>query len=92
MKKMTKTQASKIHFKNRFKERFGVQINRNDIRELVSDIKEGANIIKSDRLSLRVTAHTMIFKRKRCVILYDKVRKVPVTALTIDMDYTSYSE
>jgi hypothetical protein len=89
---MTKTQSSKIHFKKRFKERFGIEINRNDIRELVSNIKEGSNVIKSDILSLRVTAYTMIFKRKRCVILYDKIRKVPVTALTMDMDYTSYSE
>lgn len=90
-KTFNKTQASKYHFKNSFQERFGMEINRHDIRELVLDIGKYNNVISSEPLSNRVTAHTMVFKGVTCVILYDKIRHVPVTALTLDMSYKSYS-
>jgi DNA replicative helicase MCM subunit Mcm2 (Cdc46/Mcm family) len=84
-KKLTKKQAEKIHFKKRVLERFDITINRHDIRELIEDIQAGNNIIKSERLSSRVTLHTMIFMKKRMNILYDRMRKVPITAKTMDM-------
>ena len=83
---MNKTEACKVHIKRRFKERFGIDINRHDIRELVSNIQSGDNIIREQRLTNRVTAFDMNFKNNHCVVIYDKIRKVPVTVLTADMD------
>ena len=83
---MTKTEACRVHIKKRFKERFGIDINRHDIRDLVSDIQNGDNVLSSRRLTRRVTVFNMIFKRCRCTVLYDKDRKVPVTVLTPDME------
>lgn len=83
---MTKTEACRIHIKRRFKERFGLDINRHDIRDLVDDIQKGNNILYAKRLTSRVTAFNMNFKNTRCVVLYDKNRKVPVTVLTPDME------
>jgi len=90
-KKFTKKQAQKAHFKNRLKERFDIIVNRHDIRELVEDIQTGNNIINSERLSSRVTVHTMLFMGKKMKILYDRMRKVPITVKTIDMTFDSYS-
>jgi len=89
-KQLTKAQCSKIHFKESFKERFGITINRHDIRQLVEDISR-RRVRKTEQLSNRVFAHTMTFKGKECVVLFDRMRQVPVTALTTDMEYVSYS-
>lgn len=89
---MNKTQACRIHIKKRFKERFGLDINRHDIRALVTDIQEGNNIIEARRLTNRVTVFDMNFMNKRCVVLYDKTRKVPVTVLTPDMEVSDESD
>ena len=90
-KKFTKKMAQKAHFKKRMEERFGVVVNRHDIRHLVEDIMKGDNVFYSRNLSARVSMHSMMFMGKRCNILYDKNRGVPVTVKPIDMEYVSYS-
>jgi len=82
---MNKTEACKIHIKKRFKERFGIDINRHDMRELVSNIQSGDNVIKEKKLTNRITAIDMNFKNNHCVVLYDRVRHVPVTVFTPSM-------
>ena len=83
---MDKTKACRAHIKKRFRERFGIEINRHDIMELVTNIQNGDNVIRSRKMTNRVTAFDMNFKSNRCVVIYDKIRKVPVTVFTTDMD------
>lgn len=90
-KAISKKQASKIHFKKAVQDRLNADINRHDIRELVKDINEHNNVLKTERLSNRVNAVTMNFLGTKCVILFDRIRNVPITVLTMDMSYESYS-
>ena len=72
-------------------ERFDVVINRHDIRHLVENIRAGDNIFQSQRLSNRLSVHTIMFMGKKCNILYDRNRGVPVTVKPLDMEFDSYS-
>ena len=82
---MKKKDSCKIHIKRRFKKRFGLDINRFDIQELTKNILNGDNVLYEDKQTNRVTAYTLIFKKKRCVVVFDRMRKVPITVLTPKM-------
>jgi len=83
---MDKTKACRAHIKKRFKERFGLDVNHGDLVQLSTNIQNGDNVIRERKLTNRVSAFDMNFKSKRCVVIYDTSRRVPVTVLTTDMD------
>lgn len=82
---MNKAEACRIHIKRRFKERFNIDVNRHDLSVLSKDIQNEDNVVRKQKLTNRITAFDMIFKGKRCVVIYDVWRKVPVTVLTKEM-------
>jgi hypothetical protein len=78
-KHISKKVNERLHFKSRFKERFGVEINRHDIRELVNNIRSGDNVTLVERQSARVSIYRTRLKGHRCIVVYDRNRKSPVT-------------
>ena len=83
---MDKTKACRVHFKKRFKERFGIDINHRDLVDLTTDIQNWDNVLGEQKLTNRVTAFDMNFKGNRCIVIFDTIRKVPVTVLTTLME------
>ncbi len=79
-----KSVAQKEHFKKQFLSRYGISLNRHDIKELNSKINTGEYISKLSQTT-RVKVYDMVFKGIRCNIIYDEKRKVPVTVITPDM-------
>ena len=74
-----KTEWYRDHFKKRMLERFGLTINRNDIREITNWILNGDNVLSEEKKSSRVTKYRVIFKQNDCFVLFDHVRNVPMT-------------
>lgn len=80
-KSLSKTHAERIHFRNRFKERFNVDINREDINQMVGQITNGwATLVKqrSNRSSVWKVHHLGI----KYEVVYDCMRDTLVTVLT----------
>lgn len=77
--KKSKKGGEKIHFKKRFMERFGEEINRHDIKEIVDNIQSGDNVTFVRRDSNRVTLFRTRVKGHVCIIVYDSDRGAPVS-------------
>jgi len=90
-RKITKAQAQKIHFKKRMLERFNLRINRHDIKDIVECIHQGTNVVSTKKLTNRVFVYRMVYCGHQINIYFDRVRQVPITAKTPDMDDVSYS-
>ena len=90
MKRKKRNQTDKVmccrkHFKKRVKERLGLSINRFDIKQLCENIKKRIDVISWREQSNRVICYNMIFLTKRCIIVFDDIRKTPITVLTMSM-------
>ena len=77
---MNKLQSERIHAKHRAKERFGLDLNRHDLRELVKQIQNGkAEHIETQ--SNRVSIKRVKFEDKFYTVAYDKNRQTIITFL-----------
>lgn len=79
-----KSNAQIHHFKKRVLERCGIELLEHDIQYLRGRIKRGKykGVIKQ---SNRVYIYDIDFKDIHCFIVYDKMRKTPITVLTEEM-------
>ena len=78
--KRDKTHDERKHFKRRLKERYGLEANRHDVHDIVYLIQtQKCNFVMKQ--SNRITVWDVPFKGEKVRIVYDKVRKAPVTAL-----------
>ena len=71
---LNKTQSQRVHAKHRLLERFGMEINRHELAELVNQIKSN----KSEHIetqSNRVSVHMVKFRGESLPVVYDKQRK-----------------
>ena len=77
---MNKTHSERIHAKRRAKERFGLELNRHQLRELVKQIQSG----KAEHLetqSNRVSIKRVKFEGSFYTVAYDKNRQTIITFL-----------
>ena len=77
---MSKKTCQRIHAKRRLEERFGLTINRHQMRELVQQIHAGRAEhleTQSNRISIKVVS----FQGKKFAVVYDGKRKTIVTFL-----------
>ena len=66
------------HFKRRMKERYGIEVSKKDMKEIIRMLND-RTFVKSKSNSRKV--HRINFKGKEVLVVYDKNRKVLVTAL-----------
>ncbi len=78
-RRLNKTQASKIHFRKRLKQRCDLTMNNYEMNELIDLIHSGKNNYGVEKKSNRLTIHIVEYKSKQLRVLYDKVRRVLVT-------------
>jgi hypothetical protein len=77
---MSKKSASRGHFKRRMNERFGIVLTTAQCKDIVDLIQNGkTKCIKQQ--SLRTTIHEVKINGILIHVVYDKIRKTPVTAL-----------
>lgn len=77
-----KKDSQKRHFKKRVKERFDCELNRFDIRNIIQQIREEPYTFRGS-ISIRLSCHLVrLPDNQLAYVLYDRIRKVPVTALT----------
>lgn len=81
LKKLDKAMCQKEHFKNRMKERFGISVNRIDIKEISNLVNEKNKVLD---VTKREKHYKIKFKEKEIIIVYDEKRKVPVTAYPVN--------
>jgi len=77
---MSKKTSERMHFKRRMQERFGITLTTSQCKDIVDIIKKGTTKIVR-RESLRVFVYEMKIQDKLVHVVYDKVRKTPVSAL-----------
>ena len=72
--------AQQQHFKNRFKERIGIEVDTKSIKEMIFKIQKGsARFVK--KRSNRVKVFEVDYKSQKIWLVYDKIRKNLVTVL-----------
>ena len=77
---MNKTQCQRIHAKRRAYERFDLELNRHQLRDLVQQIQNGkAEHIESQ--TNRVSIKRVTFEGKKYTVAYDKTRQTIITFL-----------
>ena len=77
-KKRTKADCELIHFKKRMNERQGIILNKERINEICKLIQNGqSKFVKKQ--SNRVVIHDIIYDDKKLRIVYDRLRKLPIT-------------
>jgi hypothetical protein len=80
-KNLSKTLSQRIHFSNRFKERYNIDINKEDARQMVGQIQNGwANMVyeRTNRISIWKVHHLGV----KYDVVYDSLRETLVTVLT----------
>jgi hypothetical protein len=80
MAQLPKHRAQRAHAKRRLQERYGLTVNRHDLRDMVALI-QGGHARMIERQSHRVTVWDLTFHGKEIRVVYDNLRKVVVTAL-----------
>ena len=66
--------------------RFGEDVSNKDIDDITIMIKKGFTIFVEQQ-SRRVVVHQVTFRGKEINVVYDKERKVPITALFDEDEY-----
>lgn len=77
---MIKTHSQRIHAKKRAKERYGLILNRHDLRAIVDDI-HGGRFVLVERQSHRISVYDMVVKGTPVRLVYDHQRQTVVTFL-----------
>jgi hypothetical protein len=78
----SKKASERIHFKRRLLERYGIKLTTQDIRNLVNSLGEKGRVVKKQSNSR--TVHDITINDRLCRVVYDKKRKVFVTALEVN--------
>lgn len=89
VRRLSKRAAEKVHFKNAVKSRFGLELNRQDINEIIRRIKTGEETV-IQRPSLRLSWYLLTLSKDGsepvlAIVLYDRHRRMLVTAVTEKM-------
>ena len=82
MKKPPKHISQRIHSKDRMKERFGADLNSNDLKLLVKQIQSGKSF-KIKKLSNTRSVHVLELDSKDIPVVYDHSRGEIATVLPI---------
>ena len=78
--KTTLKQRKRLHFKSRMKTRFGIILSSKECKDIVTFIQSGqSDCVKIQ--SNRVSIHAIKINDKLVHVVYDKNKKVVVTAL-----------
>lgn len=77
-KKRTKESCELIHFKKRMIERQGLVLNKEQINEICKLIQNGHSTFVKKQTN-RIVLHDISYNGKVLRIVYDKLRKIPVT-------------
>ena len=72
--------SQQAHMKRRTLQRFGIELNRHDLADIVATIRAGKSEF-IDRRSNRTARHRIKFKDASMDVIYDNIRKTVVTAL-----------
>jgi len=81
---MGKANRQKKHFKRRFRERLGVYLSDHDIDSIIKEIEVGhARIL--ERESNRVSKFEVSHNNENYIVVYDRLRRMPVTVITETM-------
>lgn len=80
-RKFSKKACEKYHAKKQFKKRFGIFLNRYDIKNIIDNIQNGKYEFIENQTN-RVNVWKGVVKGKEAVIIYDKHRKMVITFLT----------
>lgn len=75
----------RAHAKRRAAERFGIELNKHSMRELVRAIQNKKSLLV-ERCNNRCTAHVLYFGGTIVKVVYDKHRKAPVTFVYPNQD------
>jgi len=79
-KSLSKRKAEIHHFIRRAKQRYGMELNKQDVKRIVNKIQSGASKVLKKQ-SLRVAIHQVTYQGTSMIVAYDKNRSVPITAL-----------
>ena len=85
-KRGNKIPSIKKHFKRRMWGRFQLDINDDDINEII-EMVQTQNTIIIEKQSRTKTIHQIQFRGKTINIVYDRERKLPITAMYDDQLY-----
>ena len=78
----TKSNCERIHVKRRLKERFGIEVNRNDLSFIIAMIQNNSkDVTFIGKESNRVSLFDVFFNHQVIRFAYDKIRKELITAL-----------
>jgi len=77
-KKKNKDDCEIIHFKRRMYERQGIVLNKEKINEICKLIQTGQSTFVLKQTN-RIVIHDILYDGKVLRIVYDKLRKLPVT-------------
>lgn len=76
----SKKRAQQRHARQRFRERFGIELKPHVAQAIIRGIRDGkAKLV--ERQSLRVVVYRVSIEGKEMDIVYDRTRKTVVTAL-----------
>lgn len=76
----SKSKCQTIHFGKRLQQRYGIKADRNLNRAIVSKIIRCESTFVS-RQSNRISIHDVWIRKQMIRVVYDSLRKIPVTAL-----------
>lgn len=79
-KRPNKAVCQRAHAKKRLAQRFDLQINRFQIRDLVAQIQQGKTRLL-EKQSNRISVQLVIYSERKLAVVYDKERKTIVTFL-----------
>ena len=80
MKKKNKKECQQLHFIKRVRQRYDIECDMGLIRGIVAKIQRGESVFV-ERQSCRITVHDLYICGRGIRVVYDGLRKVPVTAL-----------
>lgn len=84
---VTKKAAQNLHAKRRAEQRFGVKLNKIDIRQIVTNIQEKRDCVSFvKKLSNRLSVWKVKFNEQEAFALFDKSRKNIVTFMPTDFE------
>ena len=79
-----KSKAQRAHAIRRARERYGIDLNRDQYTALCASLRKGAGIFLG-RQSNRLTVWRLVVAERACNVVYDKQRGTIVTFLPLDI-------
>ena len=79
LKKIDKNYTQKLHFKKRFKQRLGEDCSRTTYLNVLKQVESPTNRILILKQSNRVRWYGVSVLDKRCIVVFDSIRRVLVT-------------